>query len=74
MAKMEQFEQSYEKLRAFEKWWKEIGQYSFSTYLTKEQSKVIWKAALEFAINEENYCTSLRCCVREKIDEELGNE
>lgn len=48
---MKQFEQSYEKLKAFEKWWNIIGQYEFSTYLTKEQSKSVWKAALEWVLN-----------------------
>ena len=32
----------------FEKWWEKFGQYEFSTYLTKEQSKIVWKAAIEW--------------------------
>jgi len=35
-------------MKEFEKWWEKIGQYEFSTYLTKEQSKIVWKAALEW--------------------------
>jgi len=40
---------------AHEQWWDEVGQYLFSTYLTKGQSKTIWRAALEFALEQEDW-------------------
>ena len=37
----------------FEKWCNKIGQYEFSTYLTKEQSKMVWVAALKWTCSNE---------------------
>jgi len=35
-------------MKVFEAFWNNVGQYEFSTYLTKSQSKVVWRAALEW--------------------------
>jgi hypothetical protein len=43
-------------MKEFDRWWKDFGQYEFSTYLTKNQSKTVWKAALEWAKTHEIIC------------------
>lgn len=46
-------------MKAFEDYWNKIGQYEFSTYLTKDQSKLVWEAALEWVLSlTENDCTA----------------
>ena len=60
------------KMESFEKWWEKASKDEMKyMHEDKEVCGYAWRAALKWALDYDDRCTSLRCVTAERIDEEL---